>query len=204
MKKLEGIVAPMATALAPDGRIDEKRTRILVDFLIDGGIDALFPLGTSGEFALLNDEERRTVIRTVVDQTNGRVPVLAGVSDTSLANVVAHAKDAKDSGADAVVSTPPYYYTTGEEELVDHFETIASKSDLPLFVYNIPEWTHLYVPPRVIQLLAEKQVIVGMKYTEYNLLNLLRFIKLLAIGSRSLQAPTRWLSRASSLEGTVE
>ncbi len=152
MKKLEGIVAPMATALAPDGHIDEKRTRILVDFLIDGGIDALFPLGTSGEFALLNDEERRTVIRTVVDQTNGRVPVLAGVSDTSLANVVAHAKDAKDSGAD------------------------------PLFVYNIPEWTHLYVPPRVIQLLAEKRVIVGMKYTEYNLLNLLRFIK--AAGDR--------------------
>ena len=182
MKKLEGIVAPMATALAPDGHIDEKRTRILVDFLIDGGIDALFPLGTSGEFALLNDEERRTVIRTVVDQTNGRVPVLAGVSDTSLANVVAHARDAKDSGADAVVSTPPYYYTTGEEELVDHFETIASKSDLPLFVYNIPEWTHLYVPPRVIQLLAEKRVIVGMKYTEYNLLNLLRFIK--AAGDR--------------------
>src|SRR5438876_5500005 len=68
MKKLEGIVAPMATALAPDGHIDEKRTRILVDFLIDGGIDALFPLGTSGEFALLNDEERRTVIRTVVDR----------------------------------------------------------------------------------------------------------------------------------------
>src|SRR5439155_13570799 len=63
-----------------------------------------------------------------------------------------------------------------------HFETIANKSDLPLFVYNIPEWTHLYVPPRVIQLLAEKHVIVGMKYTEYNLLNLLRFIK--AAGDR--------------------
>src|SRR5216117_2448066 len=98
MKKLEGIVAPMATALAPDGHIDEKRTRILVDFLIDGGIDALFPLGTSGEFALLNDEERRTVIRTVVDQTNGRVPVLAGVSDTSLANVVAMQKTLRIRG----------------------------------------------------------------------------------------------------------
>src|SRR5205809_6381361 len=108
MKKLEGIVAPMATALAPDGRIDEKRTRILVDFLIDGGIDALFPLGTSGEFALLNVEERRPVIRTVVDQTNGRVPVLVGGSDISLANVVAHAKDAKASGDDGVGRKPTY------------------------------------------------------------------------------------------------
>src|SRR5438093_9164012 len=117
MKKLEGIVAPMATALAPDGHIDEKRTRTLVDFLIDGGIDALFPLGTSGEFALLNDEERRTVIRTVVDQTNGRVPVLAGGCDNSLANVVAHAKDPKDTGADAGVRPQPYHYTTREAEL---------------------------------------------------------------------------------------
>src|SRR5437763_15921439 len=100
MKELEGIVAPMATALAPDGHIDEKRTRILVDFLIVGGIDALFPLGTSGEFALLNDEERRTVIRTVVDQTNGRVPVLAGRSENVPANGADHGKDAKDLGGD--------------------------------------------------------------------------------------------------------
>jgi len=177
MRKLEGIVAPMATALTPDGGIDQKRTRTLVDFLIEGGIDALFPLGTSGEFALLNDDERRTVIQTVVDQANGRVPVLAGVSDTSLANVIDHAKDAKEAGADAVVSTPPYYYSTGEEGLVNYFETIASKCELPLIVYNIPEWTHLYIPPGVIRQLAEKRLIVGMKYTEYNLLNLLRFIK---------------------------
>src|SRR5438093_11668535 len=101
MKKLEGIVAPMATALAPDGHIDEKRTRILVDFLIDGGIDALFPLGTSGEFALLNDEERRTVIRTVVDQTNGRLSVLAGGSDTTLPKGVADSKTRKESRAGA-------------------------------------------------------------------------------------------------------
>jgi 4-hydroxy-tetrahydrodipicolinate synthase len=177
MKKLEGIVAPMATALTKEGKIDEKRTRVLVDFLIEGGIDALFPLGTSGEFAMLNREERKTVVQTVVDQTNGRVPVLAGVSDTSLDNVVTYAADAKDAGADAVVSTPPYYYTTSEEGLVDHFETIASKSELPLLVYNIPEWTHLCVPPSVIRQLAERQLIVGLKYTEYNLLNLLRFIR---------------------------
>src|SRR2546429_9105086 len=119
MRKLEGIVAPMATALTPDGGIDQKRTRTLVDFLIEGGIDALFPLGTSGEFALLNDDERRTVIQTVVDQANGRVPVLAGVSDTSLANVVGHAKDAKEAGAGAVVGEARYYHSTGEEGAVD-------------------------------------------------------------------------------------
>ncbi len=176
-KKLEGIVAPMASALTTEERIDEKRTRALVDFLIEGGIDGLFPLGTSGEFALLDREERRTVIRVVVDQTNGRVPVLAGVSDPSLENVLAFAKDAEDAGADAIVATPPYYFTTGDDGLFDYFEAIAGKSGLPLFVYNIPEWTHLFVPPNVIQRLAEKRLIVGMKYTEYNFLNLLRFLR---------------------------
>ena len=177
MKKLEGIVAPMATPLTRDERIDIKGTRALVNFLIDGGIDGLFPLGTSGEFALLDREERKSMVETVIDETNGRVPVLAGVSDPSLENVLAFAKDAEDAGADAIVATSPYYYSTSEDGLFDHFETIAKKTGLPLIVYNIPEWTHLFVPPSVIQRLAEKSLIVGMKYTEYNLLNLLRFLK---------------------------
>src|SRR5260370_33249695 len=132
MKKLEGIIAPMATALTHDERIDVKTTRTMVDFLIDGGIDGLFPLGTSGEFALFDREERKTVVETVVDQTNGRGPVLAGGSDPSLENVLAFAKDAEDAGAGAIVATPPYYYATGENGLVGTFETIARKNSLTL------------------------------------------------------------------------
>jgi 4-hydroxy-tetrahydrodipicolinate synthase len=173
---LKGIIAPMATSLTRDGNIDEKGTRDLVEFLIEGGIDGLFPLGTSGEFALLSPEERKLVLETVVDQANGRVPILAGISDPSLSNVLHFARDARDAGADAIVATAPYYFTTGEDGLYDHFETISTRGELPLFVYNIPEWTHLFITPNVIQRLVEKRLIVGMKYTEYNLLNLLRFI----------------------------
>src|SRR2546428_11040391 len=183
MKKLEGIIAPMATALSHDEKIDVKTTRTLVDYLIDGGIDGLFPLGTSGEFALFDREDRKKVVETVVDQTNGRVPVLAGVSDPSLEKVLGFAKDAEDGGAGGIVATPPLYYATGEEGLFNHFETIARKSGLPLVVYNIPEWTHLFVPPNVIQRLAEKRLIVGMKYTEYNFLNLLRFLRVAGEGT---------------------
>jgi len=182
LKKLEGIIAPTATPLTRDEKIDVKTTRTMVDYLIDGGIDGLFPLGTSGEFALFDREDRKKVVETVVDQTNGRVPVLAGVSDPSLENVLAFAKDAEEAGADAIVATPPYYYTTSEDGLFGYFETIARKSGLPLLVYNIPEWTHSFVPPSVVQRLAEKRLIIGMKYTEYNLLNLLRFLKV--VGKR--------------------
>src|SRR5690242_8953306 len=111
--KIEGIIAPIATPFARDGTIDEKTIRVLVDFLVDGGIDGLFPLGTSGEFALLDREERKLVIQTVVDQANVRIPVFAGVSDPSLSNVLHFARDAKNVGADAIVATPPYYFTTG-------------------------------------------------------------------------------------------
>ncbi|HYY92207.1 MAG TPA: dihydrodipicolinate synthase family protein [Candidatus Dormibacteraeota bacterium] len=174
--KLEGIIVPMGTAFTGTGGIDQQRTRKLVDYLIEGGIDGLFPLGTSGEFALLDRDERKLVMQTVVDQANNRVPVLVGVSDPSLTNVIHFAKDAKEIGADAIVATPPYYFTTSEEGLYEHFETIASKGDLPLFVYNIPEWTHSFVTPSVVQRLVDARLIAGMKYTEYNLLNLLRFI----------------------------
>src|SRR5207245_6269457 len=116
-KKSEGIIAPMATPLTRDEKIDDKTTRTLVDFLIDGGIDGLFPLGTSGEFALFDREERKTVIETVVDHTNGRVPVLAGVSDPGLEKVLAFVKDATDAGADATVATPTYYSASGEDAI---------------------------------------------------------------------------------------
>src|SRR2546428_6874617 len=182
MKKLEGMIAPMATAITRDEKIDEKTTRTLVDFLIDGGIDGLFPLGTGGECALIDREEGQPVLETVVEQRNGRAPLLAGLSDAHLNIVLALAKELQDVGSDAIVATPPYYYTTGEDGLFGHFETIARKSSLPLVVYNIPEWTHLFVSPNVVERLAEKQLIVGMKYTEYNLLNLLRFLK--AVGKR--------------------
>ena len=175
--KIQGIIVPMATPLKPDGSFDPDTAKKLVDFLIEGGVHGLFPLGTSGEFALFDREERQKIVETVVDRTNGRVPVLAGVSDPSPDNVTNFAKDANDAGADAIVATSPYYFTTGEDGLYEHFETIASKSELPLFVYNIPEWTHLFVPPNIIQRLAENKIIAGMKYTEYNFLNLLKFIK---------------------------
>ena len=176
-QKLEGIWAPTATALTRDGRVDQEEMKRLVDFLVQGGVDGLLPLGTSGEFALLTREERRRVLEAVVEQTDGRVPVFAGVSDPSLENVLGFAKDAKEVGADGIIATPPYYFTTGGDGLFDHFETIARKGDLPLMIYNIPEWTHVLVPPEIVWRLAEKQLIVGMKYTEYNLLNLLRFLE---------------------------
>jgi 4-hydroxy-tetrahydrodipicolinate synthase len=175
--KLEGIWTPIPTPLTRRGKIDTEATRRLVDFHIEAGIDGLLPLGTSGEFALLQREERNLLVKTVVEQTNRRVPVIAGVSDPSIENVVELAKDAKEAGVDAVIATPPYYFTTTDEGHYQHFKTISESIDLPLMIYNIPEWTHSLVTPDTVQRLADEKLVVGMKYTEYNFLNLLRFLK---------------------------
>jgi 4-hydroxy-tetrahydrodipicolinate synthase len=175
--RLEGIWTPIPTPLTRRGKIDTEATRRLVDFHIEAGIDGLLPLGTSGEFALLQREERKLLVKTVVEQANHRVPVVAGVSDPSIENVVDLSKAAKEAGADAVIATPPYYFTTTEEGHYQHFKTISESIDLPLMIYNIPEWTHSFVTPETVQRLADEKLVVGMKYTEYNFLNLVRFLK---------------------------
>ena len=175
--KLEGIWTPIPTPLTKQGKIDQEATRKLVDFHIESGIDGILPLGTSGEFALFTRDERSSLVWTVVDQTNGRVPVVAGVSDPSIENVLQLSADAKNAGADAVIATPPYYFTTTDQGHYDYFKKISENIDLPLMIYNIPEWTHSFVTPETVQRLADEKLVVGMKYTEYNFLNLLRFLK---------------------------
>src|SRR6266704_2663152 len=175
--KLEGIWTPIPTPLTKQGRVDTDAARRLVDFHIEAGIDGLLPLGTSGEFALLQREERKTLVETVVDQADNRVPVVAGVSDPSIENVLELSSDAKEAGADGVIATPPYYFTTTDEGHYHHFKTISEAIDLPLLIYNIPEWTHSFVTPETVQRLADEKLVVGMKYTEYNFLNLIRFLK---------------------------
>ena len=179
---LRGIWSPMPTPFGPSGEVDVERLKELTDYLIEGGVDGLFPLGTTGEFALLDREERKQVVRTVADRAGSRVPVLAGISDPSPRNAVSFAKDAADAGADGVVATPPYYYRVDEEGLYIHFKLIHESVSLPLVLYNIPEWTHNFVPVSVVSRLAREGIIVGMKYTEYNFLNLLGFVR--AVGDR--------------------
>jgi len=174
--KLDGIWTPMVTPLKKNGDVDLRAAREFVNRLIESGIDGLFPLGTTGEFALLTSEERSSIVRAVIDEANGRVPVIAGISDPSTGNIVRFASDAKDAGADGVIATTPFYYSSTDDGIYDHFRLLAHRIDLPLILYNIPEWTHTYAPPGVVGRLAREGTIAGLKYTEYNLLRLLEFI----------------------------
>ncbi|MFQ5762088.1 MAG: dihydrodipicolinate synthase family protein, partial [Candidatus Bathyarchaeia archaeon] len=169
MLRLHGVICPIITPFAKDGSLEEDALKTHVEFLIDNGVHGIFPLGTAGEFALLSARERRRVVEVTAEATQGRVPVLAGVSDPGSGNAAEYARAAEKAGADAVVATPPYYYAVDARGVQAHFETIADAVEIPLILYNIPSWTHVSIPADVVLKLAENNYVVAMKHTTNDL-----------------------------------
>ncbi len=178
----KGLIVPILTPFDNEEKLDVEALKNHVDFLVEKGVHGIFPLGTAGEFALLSADERVKVIEAVIDAVNGRVPVYAGVSDPGTMNAVNYARAARDLGADAVVATPPFYYKTDEEGILNHFTSIVERSEIPLIIYNIPSWTHQPVSLRVAERLAEHDLVIGMKYTTNDLHSFWEYVQ--ALGDR--------------------
>ncbi|MFG2657552.1 dihydrodipicolinate synthase family protein [Streptomyces sp. NPDC048425] len=160
---LRGVVPPVCTPLDATGEVDTASLARLVEHLVAGGVHGLFALGSTSEVAYLTDEQRAVTLRTVVEAAAGRVPVLAGVIDTTTARVVAHARVAADLGADALVATAPFYTRTHPKEIAGHFRTLRASVDLPLFAYDIPVAVHSKLPASLVRELAEDGTLAGLK-----------------------------------------
>ncbi|MFE5008636.1 dihydrodipicolinate synthase family protein [Streptomyces sp. NPDC056696] len=160
---LRGVVPPVCTPLDETGEVDTASLARLVEHLVTGGVHGLFALGSTSEVAYLTDEQRAVTLRTVVEAAAGRVPVLAGVIDTTTARVVAHARVAAELGADALVATAPFYTRTHPKEIAGHFRTLHASVDLPLFAYDIPVAVHSKLPASLVRELAEDGTLAGLK-----------------------------------------
>ncbi len=165
-----GVIPPVVTPFNEDGSVDTATLRVLVDHLIDGGVDGLFALGSSSEAVFLTRDARRTVVSTIVDQAAGRVPVTVGVIDTTFPRVLEHVTDALESGAQGLVATAPFYVRISLPEIEEHFTRIHEAApDVPLFAYNIPICVNGTVLDHGMLLrLAEKGVIAGLKDSSGN------------------------------------
>lgn len=143
--------------------LDEETLRKLVEEQLEAGISGLVPVGTTGESATLSHQEHERVIRIVVDQVRGRVPVVAGTGSNNTREAVRLTAAAKRDGADAALLISPYYNKPTQEGLYQHFATVARESNLPLIVYNIPGRTAVTIAPETLVRLAEIPNIVGVK-----------------------------------------
>ncbi|MFF8595361.1 dihydrodipicolinate synthase family protein [Streptomyces sp. NPDC015220] len=160
---LRGVVPPVCTPLDAAGEVDTVSLSRLVEHLIGGGVHGLFALGSTSEVAYLTDEQRSTVLETVVNTVDGRVPVLAGVIDTTTNRVLDHAREAAQLGADALVATAPFYTRTHPREISGHFRRIRERVDLPLFAYDLPVSVHSKLSPALVLDLAADGTLAGIK-----------------------------------------
>jgi 4-hydroxy-tetrahydrodipicolinate synthase len=164
MFKPEGILPALVTPFTDDGKaVDEERLRALVNRCIELGVHGVVPCGTTGEFVNLTTDEKKRVIKVVVDEVNGRVPVVAGTGASGTNEAVEMTKYAKDVGADAALIVTPFYLKPADRGIYEHYYTIASEVDLPIILYNIPQCTGLPLPWQMVEDLAQIPNIVGVK-----------------------------------------
>ncbi len=162
-KPLRGIVPPMVTPLIGRDELDLKGLDRLVEHQIKAGIAGLFVLGTTGEGPSLSYRLRYELVERTCEVVAGRVPVLVGITDTSVEEALELAEFAKGAGASAVVAAPPYYFAVSQSDVRDFLVDVADKSVLPMFVYNMPSCVKLSLTIETIEQLSRHKNICGYK-----------------------------------------
>ncbi len=177
MLKPKGIISPIVTPMTEDEKINEKELRVQVNRLIEGGIYGLFALGTNGEVYALSTEEKLEVLKIVVDETKGRVPVYAGTGCISTNETIVLSKKAEEIGVDALSIVSPYFVAVSQDDLYRHFSSIAQSVKLPIILYNMPARTGNNIDYTTVSKLAKFDNIVGIKDSSGNFDNTLRYIE---------------------------
>ena len=154
--QLSGVLTALATPFASDGQIDEHTLRRLVDRSIDGGVDGVVACGSTGEFAAMSGAERRLVVETVIDQTAGRVSVVAQTGAVSTSEAVELSRHAQAAGASVLMVVAPYYEPLTLAETLQYLRTVADAVDIPIMLYNLPGATGVNLDPDTVGQLARE------------------------------------------------
>lgn len=170
-RKFRGVYTVMITPLDAEGAVDLKALAAFTDWQVREGIHGLIPLGSTGEFLSLSEEERDGVARTVIETVAGRVPVLIGTGAEDTRECVRLSRKAEAMGADGVMIIPPFYSTPTDDELVQHYRTVAAAISIPIMVYNNPATANVDLKPELVQRIAE---IEGCDYIKESTLEVTR------------------------------
>ncbi|HTU48199.1 MAG TPA: 4-hydroxy-tetrahydrodipicolinate synthase [Bryobacteraceae bacterium] len=158
-----GCGTALVTPFRSDGSLDETTLRALVKRQIEAGIDFLCPCGTTGESPTLTHSEHLRVVEITVEESQGRVPVVAGAGGYNTAEVIALIAELKSLGVDGILSVTPYYNKPTQEGVFQHYRAIAESTSLPIIVYSVQPRTAVNVEPATLVRLAEIGNIVGVK-----------------------------------------
>ncbi|WP_408009299.1 dihydrodipicolinate synthase family protein [Pseudalkalibacillus sp. A8] len=166
MTRFHGLIPPVPTIVNEDNQIDIDGIKVVIDHLIDEGVNGLLFLGTLGEFTQLNLEERKKVAEIAVEHVDGRVPVIIGTGSTNTREAIQLSRHSESIGAEGIIVINPYYTPLSEEHLLYHYESIGNAVRLPLLLYNFPAFTGQDLNPDLIKKLVETiPTISGIKDT---------------------------------------
>ena len=173
---IKGVIPAIITPMNKDESINYIELRNQVNRMIEAGVHGIFPFGTNGEGYILNGVEKKKVLEVVVEETNGRVPVYAGTGCISTRETVEQSKMAMEIGADVLSIITPSFAAASQNELYEHYKTVAEAVDMPIVLYNIPARTGNAIAPATVGKLAQIENIVGAKDSSGNFTNILGYI----------------------------
>ena len=169
MAPITGSIVALVTPMLEDGSIDYTHLRKLIDWHISQGTDCIGVVGTTGESPTVTVEEHCEIIRVSVEQSAGRVPIMAGCGANSTAEAIELARFAQQVGADCQLQVVPYYNKPTQEGQYQHFRSIAESVDLPMVLYNVPGRTVADLQHDTVMRLSQVDGIVGIKEATGNL-----------------------------------
>lgn len=208
LEQVKGVIPPLITPFAENGDYDAEGMEKLLS-LIEPNVDGLFVCGTYGSGPLMDIEERKEVLESVVDISDSSTPIIAHVGASESKNIIELAKHAEEKGAIAVATVIPFYYTQSysEENILNFFSELVNSIEIPVFLYNNPKTTGQVVDLKLLQKLSEVGV-KGVKDSTFDLLNFYscKFKMDLdefkyVIGTEALIVPTVPLGAVASVSG---
>lgn len=198
-KRISGILTPNITPVTESGLVDEDTLCRYVDWLIERGVDGLYPNGSTGEFVRFTPEERRRIVQVVTEQTAGRVPILAGAAEANVKETIAACDAYGEMGVRAVAIVAPFYYRLSPEAVYAYFREIAETVSVDVTVYNIPLFASPIDVDTVIRLANDCPRIIGIKDSSGDLPNMMRMIAAIRPARDDFSFLTGWDAALSSM-----
>ena len=184
MTGFKGIFVVCVTPMARDQALDESGLRNNVDWYIQEGVDGICCCGSTGEVVSLTRDERHRIVEIVVDQTNGRVPVLAGTAHETTRETIEYTLQAKEAGADGALIITPYYCKPHENEAYAHFKAVSDAVDIPIMLYNNPFTTGVDLPAALVARIGELK---NVDYVKESSGDIRRIREIMRLGENNIQ-----------------